>query len=311
MRCLLVLGILLLCACGTGGGYDDVDESQPPPTVTEPEPEPVWENKYYWPFQCPDVKDINTFYQEVTEDNGYPARTIPTDTVVRLTKGSEGFREPLKKCVEALNWALPDEYSLRVGDTIVSASHHTTPGYGEIHVGVHQELIERAWEEIHPLISALAYPGYVVLSDYTRTIPVKDQADTICHELMHVLGFWGHPNDWDWSKNDYSSAFPYPSILGSPGGCGRERTHFSPEGVLRDDGINSGLYVEGYSLPVDCLGIPIHDWPESGEWVEYQSLFGPHYLLTPMDAMALRKLYGGNDIEKWIKEQRLAPSDCP
>ena len=74
---------------------------------------PGFVNKYYWPFQCPDGADVRAFYEAIETDGGrYPAREIPRGTVVYLTEGTEALRTATGMCIEALNWALPDEYDL-------------------------------------------------------------------------------------------------------------------------------------------------------------------------------------------------------
>ena len=203
--------------------------------------------------------------------------------------------------------ALPDEYDLTFSEQAVPSGDYkqNPPPRGAIYVDVNQGLIEWYREHHHPLATALAYPGYVVLSEDELKSGSFDQADTVCHELMHVLGFWGHPGR---DGEIYS-------ILGAPDGCSLKSTHSTAAGLVYglDAGIGIGLYHPDYSHRMECaLGvIPGQEWPSGYELVKYQSTFGPYASLTPVDAMALRKLYGGNDVESWAKEQKLYPADCP
>ena len=291
--------------CG-GGGVDGQEEPEEIEVVEEEQPaqpdEPEFVNKYYWPFQCPGEADVYDFYEAIERssvDFGYrpTQREIPQGTVVHLTEDTEDLRTAVGMCIEALNWALPDEYDLTLSEQTVPSGDYSKnpPPHGEIYVDLNQELIEWYWEHHHPLAESLASLKYVAIGEYTLTGNHFYQADTICHELMHVLGFWGHP----------SRDGEIYSILGAPDGC--------EVGGLMEDGIVFGLYHPDYSHRMECaLGvIPGQEWPSGYEQVKYQSTFGPHTLLTPIDAMALRKLYGGNNVESWAREQKLYPADCP
>ena len=68
-----------------------------------------------------------------------------------------------------------------------------------------------------------------------------------------------------------------------------------------------GLYHPDYSHRMECALGAVPGY----ELVRYQSTFGPNTLLTPIDAMALRKLYGGSDVEGWAREEGLYPAGCP
>ena len=295
MRRLLVALYLAFALIGCGGG-DNTNELGKVEVVEEEQPdEPQFVNKYYWPFQCPDEADMQAFYKAIERDGGrYPAREIPQGTVVYLTEDTEDFRTAVGMCVEALNWALPDEYDLIFSEQTVPSGDYRQkpPPHGEIYVDLNQELIEWYWEHHHPLAEALAYPNYIAIGEDTFTGNHLYRAHTICHELMHVLGFWGHP----------SRSGEIYSILGAPDGCN--------VGASTEDGVMIGKYNQDYKHRVECLGIDITKWPPN-ELVRYQSTFGPNTLLTPIDAMALRKLYGGNDVEEWATEEGLYPADCP
>ena len=281
--------------CG-GGGVDGQEEPEEIEVVEEEQPaqpdEPGFVNKYYWPFQCPDGADVRAFYEAIERDGGrYPAREIPRGTVVYLTEGTEALRTATGMCIEALNWALPDEYDLTFSEQAVPSGNYdqNPPPRGAIYVDLNQGLIEWYREHHHPLAGALAYPGYVVIGEYTLTGKTLYRADTVCHELMHVLGFWGHP----------SRSGEIYSMLGAPDGC--------DVGELTEDGIVPGLYHPDYSHRMECALGAVPGY----ELVRYQSTFGPNTLLTPIDAMALRKLYGGSDVEGWAREEGLYPAGCP
>ena len=301
---LCMVGVILSLGCG-GGGVDGQEEPEEVEVVEEEQPaqsnEPEFVNKYYWPFQCPDEADVLAFYDALKRDKGtYPRKEIPQGTVVYLAEDTEDFRTAVGMCLEALNWALPDEYDLTFSEQTVPSGDYSQdpPPSGAIYVDINQELIEWYWEHHHPLAEALASPRYVVLSEHTLGGKTLYRADTVCHELMHVLGFWGHPN------RDTPPAEIY-SILGAPDGCN--------VGGSTEDGIVPGWYHPDYSHLVECaLGrTPGQEYPPGIKTVSYQSTFGPHTLLTPIDAMALRKLYGGNDVESWARGQNLYPADCP
>ena len=313
MKRLLVVLCLAFAAAGCGGG--DVDGQQEPEEIEvaeEEQPaqpdEPEFVNRYYWPFQCPDGAAVRAFYEAIEREQGiYPSREFPRGTVVYLTEGTEDLRTAVGMCVEALNWALPDEYDLTFSEQTVPGGNYDQdpPPSGAIYVDLNQELIEWYWEHHHPLAGALAYPGYVAIGEYILTGGNHYRADSVCHELMHVLGFWGHP----------SRSGEIYSILGAPDGCSLTSSLSTKDGLVYgpEAGIGFGLYHPDYSHRMECaLGVvPGQEWPSGYELVRYQSTFGPHALLTPIDAMALRKLYGGNNVESWAREQELYPPGCP
>ena len=300
-----MVGVILSLGCG-GGGVDGQEEPEEVEVVEEEQPdEPEFVNKYYWPFQCPDEADVQAFYEAIERNSvnfGYrpTQRKIPRGTIVYLTEDTEDFRTAVGMCIEALNWALPDEYDLTFSEQTVPSRDYSQdpPPSGAINVDLNQELIEWYREHHHPLAGALASTRYVVIGKDILTGKPLYQANTVCHELMHVLGFWGQPNEDNPPLEIYS-------ILGAPDGCN--------VGGSTEDGIVSGWYHPDYSHLVECaLGrTPGQEYPPGIKTVSYQSTFGPHTLLTPIDAMALRKLYGGNDVESWARGQNLYPADCP
>lgn len=332
MRTILSLFVALLFVAGCGG--TEQDSGIPPeenPEIQEEVQEETnhisyTEDKYYFPPQCVTQEHIADFRDDVPPRREFS--TAPTIHFVRgrvprhlregdfvwgdiTSDGIERLKQSTRECVEALNWALPDEF----GEIEVSGEEVPEGNYrygnvprSRIYIDLNYEAIEDYQREYnHPyLVSGFADGRYVVLSDRfgwlldnepdrgidpENLTPKPEQEkilrETICHELMHVFGFLFHPDELieDWELEVEENCVETEEFGRQ---CYKEIVNWFPQ--LAWSVLSSGRG-GGYNDIYIPYGV------------------GPHRVLAPIDVLALRRLYGGNDLQEWL--ERLTPPDCP